>query len=404
MKKIELLAPAGDKERMLAAIHFGADAIYFAGKKYGLRAFAGNFELDEIKEAVELCHSHNVKAYITLNILAHNIDFEGLIEYIKYLESVHVDGVIVSDLGIATYVKKYSNISLHVSTQANVTNKETALIWKSLGADRLVLARELSIKEIKEIKEAVGDEVEIETFVHGAMCVSYSGRCLLSNYLTNRDSNKGACAQPCRWEYTLLRKRLNDEGEDYIPIEEDERGTYILNSQDLCLVNYIKELVDAGISSLKIEGRMKTAYYVGSVVNTYRRAIDNFYNNKEADFNYVEELEKTSNRSFTTGFYFEKQNSINLESSKYQQTHEFVAVVLEDSKDGYVLVEQRNKFSKGEELEILSTGESFNKTFIVDEIIDENNEVIYVVKRVQQHVKLKLDYPLFKGDILRRKI
>ena len=229
MKKIELLAPAGDKERLLAAIHFGADAVYFAGKKYGLRAFADNFTEEEILEAINLCHQNNVKAYITINVLAHNHDFEGLKEYLKYLESCKVDGVIVNDLGIASYVKIYTNLALHVSTQANVTNKEAAKLWVSLGAERLVLARELTLKEIKDIKDAVGENIEIETFVHGAMCVSYSGRCLLSNYLTNRDSNKGACAQPCRWDYVMYRKEPNNPNGVYLPIEEDERGTYILN-------------------------------------------------------------------------------------------------------------------------------------------------------------------------------
>ena len=404
MAKIELLAPAGDKERLLAAIHFGADAVYFAGKKYGLRAFADNFSLDEIKEAIDLCHANNVKAYITINVLAHNEDFNGLEEYLKYLESCKVDGVIVNDLGIAMYVKKYTNIPLHVSTQANITNKESAKIWVSLGAERLVLARELSLQEIKDIKEAVGENVEIETFVHGAMCVSYSGRCLLSNYLTGRDSNKGACAQPCRWDYVMYRKHIDGNNVDYLPIEEDERGTYILNSKDLCLVNYIKELSEAGITSLKVEGRMKSAYYVATVINTYRRAIDNLYNDKEPDFNYVEELEKTSNRSFTTGFYFGSKDNINLDSSKYKQTYDFIAVVAEDSKDGYVLIEHRNKFKLGDELEILSSTSSFNKTLVLTDIKDEKGNNVEEVKRVKERVYIKTDLPLLKGDILRKKL
>ena len=404
MAKIELLAPAGDKERLLAAIHFGADAVYFAGKKYGLRAFADNFSLDEIKEAIDLCHANNVKAYITINVLAHNEDFNGLEEYLKYLESCKVDGVIVNDLGIAMYVKKYTNIPLHVSTQANITNKESAKIWVSLGAERLVLARELSLQEIKDIKEAVGENVEIETFVHGAMCVSYSGRCLLSNYLTGRDSNKGACAQPCRWDYVMYRKHIDENNVDYLPIEEDERGTYILNSKDLCLVNYIKELSEAGITSLKVEGRMKSAYYVATVINTYRRAIDNLYNDKEPDFNYVEELEKTSNRSFTTGFYFGSKDNINLDSSKYKQTYDFIAVVAEDSKDGYVLIEHRNKFKLGDELEILSSTSSFNKTLVLTDIKDEKGNNVEEVKRVKERVYIKTDLPLLKGDILRKKL
>lgn len=404
MKKFELLAPAGDKERLENAIRFGADAVYFAGKKFGLRAFADNFDEQGILDAINLCHKNNVKAYITVNVLAHNDDFNDLKDYLIYLEQCKVDGVIVNDLGIASYVKKYTNIPLHVSTQANVTNKESAKMWVSLGATRLVLARELSLKEIKEIKEAVGENIELETFVHGAMCVSYSGRCLLSNYLTNRDSNRGECSQPCRWDYTIFRKHLNDEGGDYLPIEEDERGTYILNSKDLCLINYLKELSEAGISSLKVEGRMKSAYYVATVINAYRRAIDNFYSNTKPNFNYIEELEKTSNRSFTTGFYFKGEDTINLVSSKYNQTYDFIASVLEDNKDGYVLVEHRNKFKVGDELEILSPNETFNKTFIVEEIKDEDGNYLQEVKRVKQHVYIRTDLPLTKGDILRKKI
>ena len=404
MKKIELLAPAGDRERLETAIHFGADAIYFAGKKYGLRAFADNFDEQGIKDAIEFCHNHNVKAYITINVLAHNEDFNGLKEYLEYLESCHVDGVIVNDLGIAAYVKKYTQIPLHVSTQANVTNKESALIWVSLGAERLVLARELSLREIKDIKDAVGDNIEIETFVHGAMCVSYSGRCLLSNYLTNRDSNKGACSQPCRWEYIMYRKHQDGLGGDYLPIEEDERGTYILNSKDLCLINHLKDLSEAGISSLKVEGRMKSTYYVATIINAYRRAIDDLYNNREPSFNYIEEVEKSSNRAFTTGFYYSSKDLINLESSKYQQTHDFIATVVEDSKDGKVLIEHRNKFKLGDELEILSPTSSFNKKLILDEITDEKGQSLEEVKRVKQRVYIKTDLVLTKGDILRKKI
>lgn len=404
MRKIELLAPAGDRERLETAVHFGADAVYFAGKKYGLRAFADNFDEEGIKNAIDYCHEHNVKAYITINVLAHNEDFEGLVEYLQYLESCKVDGVIVNDLGIATYVKKYTNLSLHVSTQANITNKESAKLWVSLGAERLVLARELSLKEIREIKDAVGENVEIETFIHGAMCVSYSGRCLLSNYLTNRDSNKGECAQPCRWDYALYRKHATDESEEFLPFEEDSRGTYILNSKDLCLILYIKDLIDAGITSFKVEGRMKSTYYVANVINTYRRAIDNFYNNKEADFDYITELEKCSNRAFTTGFYFGSNDNINLASSKYKQTYDFMAVVAEDSKDGKVLIEHRNKFKKGDELEILSATSSFNKTLIIDQIIDEEGNEVEEVKRVKQRVYVKTDLPLQKGDILRKKL
>lgn len=404
MKKLELLAPVGDRERLETAVYFGCDAVYFAGKRFGLRAFGNNFEEDEIKDAVTFAHKHNVKVYITVNILAHNTDFVGLLDYLKYLDSVHVDGVIVSDLGIANMVVNNTNLELHVSTQANITNKESAKMWVKLGAKRLVLARELTIEEVREIKEAVGEDIDIECFCHGAMCISYSGRCLLSNYFVGRDSNRGACAQPCRWNYAL--KSLYDQNnmEDEFPIQEDARGTYILNSKDMCLIEHIKELAEAGVTSFKIEGRMKSPYYVATTVNAYRRAIDNYLNKKDADFNYVEELEKSSHRLFTTGFYFRADDKTNLVSSTPVQSHEFTAIVLEDAKDGQVKVQMRNKFLKGDELEVLAPNDCFNKKFIVNEIIDENGELLEDVHKATQIVTLTCDLPLKKNDILRKKV
>ncbi len=404
MKKIELLAPVGDKERLEAAVHFGADAVYFGGKKFGLRAFASNFEELQIKDAVEYCHARDVKVYVTVNILAHNEDFEGMVDYLKSLDEIGVDGVIVSDLGIASLVKKYTNLELHVSTQANVTNIYSAKVWVELGAKRLVLARELNIDEIKQIKEYVGNDIDIECFCHGAMCISYSGRCLLSNYFLGRDSNRGQCAQPCRWKYSI--QPLNDQNNDLVdkyPIEEDSRGTYILNSKDMCLIEHVKELSEAGINSFKVEGRMKSTYYVATVINAYRRAIDNYLNNKEKDFDYIEELKKTSNRSFTTGFYFNSDQKTNKESALLEQTYDFVALVLEDSKDGKVLVELRNKFSVGDELEILSNTDSFNKTIKVDVIEDEAGNHIDIARKVKQRLYLNTDFELKKFDILRKK-
>lgn len=395
MKKIELLAPVGDKERLEAAVHFGADAVYFGGKKFGLRAFASNFEELQIKDAVEYCHARDVKVYVTVNILAHNEDFEGMIDYLKSLDEIGVDGVIVSDLGIASLVKRYTNLELHVSTQANVTNIYSAKVWVELGAKRLVLARELNIDEIKQIKEYVGNDIDIECFCHGAMCISYSGRCLLSNYFLGRDSNRGQCAQPCRWKYSI--QPLNDQNNDLVdkyPIEEDSRGTYILNSKDMCLIEHVKELSEAGINSFKVEGRMKSTYYVATVINAYRRAIDNYLNNKEKDFDYIEELKKTSNRSFTTGFYFNSDQKTNKESALLEQTYDFVALVLEDSKDGKVLVELRNKFSVGDELEILSNTDSFNKAIKVDVIEDEAGNHIDIARKVKQRLYLNTDFEL----------
>lgn len=402
MKKIELLAPAGDFERLVTAIHFGADAVYFAGKKFGLRAFASNFDEEEIIKAINYAHERNVKVYITVNILAHNEDFVGLIDYLKFLDKEGADGVIVSDIGIASLVKEYTNLELHVSTNANITNLHSAKMWVKLGAKRLVLARELSLKEIKEIKNEVGENIDLECFGHGAMCISYSGRCLLSNYLTGRDSNKGECAQPCRWQYALGVK--NDiEETNYFPILEDGKGTYILNSKDICMIEHIKELAQAGVTSLKVEGRMKTNYYVATVINAYRRAIDEYYKNLKPSFNYLKEVRKTSNRDFTTGFYFENNSKENLNTSKQSETHKYIAVVLESLDNGYVLVEHRNKFLLGDELEILSSGENFNKKIIVEDIIDCENNHLKEVKKIKQHVYIKCPYKLNKYDILRKK-
>ncbi len=403
-KKIELLAPVGDRERLEAAIHYGADAVYFAGKKFGLRAFANNFDEEGIKDAVDYAHNHNVKVYVTVNILAHNPDFEGLVDYLKSLENSKVDGVIVSDLGIASLVKENTSLELHVSTQANITNIYSAKMWVKLGAKRLVLARELSLEEVKEIKDAVGEDIDIECFCHGAMCISYSGRCLLSNYFVGRDSNKGECVQACRWNYALTSKNEESIKNEYFPIEEDARGTYILNSKDMCLVEHIKELSDAGIHSFKVEGRMKSTYYVATVINCYRRAIDNILNNKEPDFNYIEELKKSSNRSFTTGFYFKSDQKTYLESSRLSQSHDFIAMCVEDSKDGYAIVELRNKFLVGDEIEILSNNENFNKKFIIEEILDEKGNKIEEAKKVKQKLYVKCPYNLTKYDILRKKI
>ena len=402
MKKLELLAPVGNYERLEAAINYGADAVYFGGTRFGLRAFANKFDEELMTKAVNFCHENGVKAYITVNILAHNADFEGLVDYLKFLESIKVDALIVSDLGIASLVKKYTNLELHVSTQANITNKFSAMEWVKLGAKRLVLARELSLPEIKEIKEYVGNDVDIECFVHGAMCISYSGRCQLSNYFTGRDSNKGACAQPCRWNYAIYSKNEESDLNEYYPIEEDERGTYILNSKDLCLINHIKELADAGITSFKIEGRMKSSYYVANITNAYRRALDAIERGEEVSEEIYNETFKSSHRNYATGFYFGKPEQ-NLETSMPVATHEFVAVVLEDAKDGKVFVEMRNRFEKGDELEVLSPNETFNKKIIVSKMANEQGEEIEVAKNVQEKLWIETNLPLKTGDILREK-
>lgn len=399
---LELLSPAGNMEKLKTAFRFGADACYMAGKKFGLRAFSGNFEEDELKEATEYAHSLKKKIYITVNIVAHNEDFDGLKEYLIYLQDIKVDGIIVSDIGVMNVAREFApDLDIHVSTQANVTNKYTAKFYCDLGVKRLVLARELSIGEIKEIREYIPKEVEIETFVHGAMCISYSGRCLLSNYLTNRDSNRGACVQACRFEYSICEK--SRQGEHY-DIQEDERGTYILNSKDLCMIRYIDELVRAGVTSFKIEGRMKSSYYVATVTNAYRRAIDDYLSGNQLDESLVEELEKTSHRRYTTGFYFDAKDREYLLSSMPIQTHEFMAIVRDNWKDGYVLIEQRNRFKVGDILEVLSPNETFNFQIEVGEMLDEKDNVVEDASKVQQILKLKTNIQLKNGDILRKRI
>ena len=401
---IELLAPVGNMEKLKTAIYFGADACYFAGKQFGLRAFSDNFDLDEMKVAVDYCHSHNVKAYITINILAKNSDFAELKNYVKHLEKIGVDAVIVSDIGVIDFIRKHApKLVIHVSTQANVTNKYSARFLVDMGVKRIILARELSLEEIKEIRDFIPEDIELETFVHGAMCISYSGRCLLSNYLTGRESNRGACVQACRWEYAIREKHRKG---DYYEIQEDDRGTYILNSKDMCMIEHIDKIRDAGVVSFKIEGRMKSPYYVATVVNAYRRAIDKMNNSNKytCDKELIDELEKASHRRYTTGFFLGEPNKEYLESSMPVQTHEFMAVVLEDQKDGKVLVEMRNRFKVGETLEILSPNDTFNQQIIIEKMVDENGDEVLDANQVQQKLYISTNINLKAGDILRKKI
>lgn len=397
---MELLSPAGNMEKLKAAIYFGADAVYVSGKKFGLRAFAGNFDENELKEAANFVHEKGKKIYVTVNIVAHNSDFNGLEGYLKYLEEIGIDAIIASDIGIISFAKQYApKLEIHVSTQANVTNKFDAKFFADFGAKRIVLARELSIDEIKEIRQFLPKEVELEAFVHGAMCISYSGRCLLSNYLTGRDGNRGACVQACRWEYTICEKSRGGEGYE---IQEDNRGTYILNSKDLNMIEHLKELEEAGVSSFKIEGRMKSSYYVANITNAYRRALDAIERGEEVSEEIYNETFKSSHRNYATGFYFGKPEQ-NLETSMPVATHEFVAVVLEDAKDGKVFVEMRNRFGKGDELEVLSPNETFNKKIIVSKMTNEQGEEIEVAKNVQEKLWIETNLPLKTGDILREK-
>ncbi len=395
---MELLAPAGNFEKFLTALHFGADAVYLAGGRFGLRAFAGNFTNEEIEKAVEIAHERGKKVYITLNIIAHDKDFEGLKDYLKFLESAKVDAVIVADLGMLQFIRVHAPmLNVHVSTQANIINSYSANLMAELGAKRLILARELSLEEIKKIRQSVSPKVEIEVFVHGAMCMAYSGRCLLSNYLTGRDSNHGECVQACRWKYLVREVNRDDE----LEVQEDEKGSYIFNSKDLNMLPYLGELKEIGVDSVKIEGRMKSVYYVATVVNAYRRALDMLP--KKPTDELCRELMKASHRKYTTGFYFGDEGKQYTEDSMPIQESDFIAVVSSDAKDGVVEVEMRNKFSVGDELEVLSPDKNlFNKKFVVEKITNPAGESLQSAKVVQEKVKIPCSLPLKAGDILRK--
>lgn len=405
MDKIELLAPAGDFEKLKTALHFGADAVYFAGKNYGLRAFGTNFENQDLKKTVEYVHSFGKKAYVTINIYARDKDFDNLANYLKELENAKVDAVLVSDMGVLNFVKEHSNLTIHISTQANTTNKYAVEAYKNMGASRVVLARELNLDEIASIHKH-NPEVELEAFVHGAMCISYSGRCLLSNYLTGRDSNHGECVQACRWKYFVTEESRPD---DKLEIKEDEHGTYIFNSKDMCLIEYLDKIADAGVVSFKVEGRMKSPYYVATVINAYRRAIDLLYKCQKENIKYqvpaelINELNKASHRKYTTGFMIDNgQIKQNLESASQMQESKFMAIVL-DVKDGKILVEQRNKFDCGDTLEVLSPNLPINHKLVVEKLADQEDNYIDEAKMVQQKVWIfgKTD-GIQIGDILRK--
>lgn len=402
-KKIELLAPAGDMEKFYTCIKFGADAVYLAGKKYGLRAYSGNFSDKQIAECCDYAHKHGVKVYVTVNIFAKEDDFVDLADYLRVLQSAGVDAIIVSDLGILSVARAVTpNLTLHISTQASITNSKAVSFLANAGAKRVVLARECSLEDIKRIVSATG--VETETFVHGAMCVSMSGRCLLSNYYTGRKSNNGECVQACRWLYNARPLEISpcDRPDDTLVLTEDERGSYLLNSKDLNMINHLPDLIDAGITSLKIEGRMKSPYYVATVVNAYRRAIDDYYAGKEFSPLLAVDLDKASHREYTTGFYYDEQERQNYASSRAMGTAEFIAVVI-SSNGSTATVEMRNKFCVGDVLEILSPNENFNKSFTLTSIANENFEQTDTAKIVQHKYTVNCPFTLECGDILRRK-
>ncbi len=395
---MELLAPAGNYEKFLTALHFGADAFYMAGGRFGLRAFAGNFTDKEMESAVKLAHENHKKIYVTLNIIAKDKDFDGMKEYLDFLVKIKVDAVIVADIGVLMFVRKNApSLPVHVSTQANIINSYSANLMAELGAKRLILARELSLKEIAEIRKTVPKDIEIEVFVHGAMCMAYSGRCLLSNYLTGRDSNHGECVQACRWKYYVREVSRDDE----LEVQEDKNGTYIFNSKDLNMLEHLQDLKDIGVDSVKIEGRMKSSYYVATVVNAYRQAIDMLP--KKPSKELCAELEKASHRMYTTGFYYEEKDKQFLENSSPVQESEFMALVTQDCDGKEVEVEMRNKFSIGDVLEVLSPNiKILNKKITIEKITNSQGMEVDSAKVVQEKIKIPCKLPLKVGDILRK--
>ncbi len=403
MNKLELLAPAGDFEKLKTAFYFGADAAYVGGKSLTLRAYAGNFDDAEMERAVKYAHERGKKLYVAVNILARNADLAKAAEYFAFLQSIGADGTIVSDLGLMNVLKKAApKLPLHVSTQASALNAETVKFYADLGAKRVVLARELSLEETAQIHAYV-PETELEAFAHGAMCIAYSGRCLLSSYFTGRDSNRGECAQPCRWSYEL-RERGSDGA--YFPVEEDGRGTYILNSKDLNMADHLDEMAKSGITSFKVEGRMKSSYYIATVINAYRRAIDAFLA-EGAEYKknplFQGELVKTAHRAFTVAYALGKrEDTVNTEDSQSRGERKFVATVLEyDGQRGRALIEMRNRFGKGDILEVLSPHDTLNERIRVEGLTDEDGNEVADAKIVQQKLWLHTDVRLSAGDILR---
>ncbi len=397
---MELLSPAGDKDKLIMAIEYGADAVYLASTRFGLRTFAGNFDLNGLKWAVDYAHAHNVKVYVTVNIIPHESDLADLPEYIKYLAKIKVDAVIVADLGVISIVKRTApKMPIHVSTQANITNSESAKVFIELGATRLILAREMTLSEIKELRSKIPANIELEAFCHGAMCISYSGRCLLSNFFTGRDANRGACVQACRWNYAI--REINKEQE--YPIEEDNHGTYILNSKDLCMIEYLDKLRDAGVTSIKIEGRMKTEYYVANITNAYRQALNYLETHKtyKLPASIKNEVYKSSHRDYSCGFYFGDPKQ-SLDSSLPEADYDFSAVVLEDSTSGRAKVEMRNRFSANSTLELLSKTQN-NAIININKIEDLDGNELSECKIPKQQVYIYTDTPLKKYEILRRK-
>jgi len=406
MKKPELLCPASSLEVLKTAVNFGADAVYIGGEVYGLRAKAKNFSHEDMIEGVKYAHAHNVRVFVTANILAHNADLAGVRKYFEELKEVGMDALIIADPAIFTIAKEVlPDTEIHISTQANNTNYGTFNFWWNLGAKRVVTARELSLKEIKEIRDNIPDDMEIETFVHGAMCISYSGRCLLSSFMTGRDSNKGACTHPCRWQYAVVEEKRPGE---YMPVYENERGTYIFNSKDLCMIDHIPELILSGVDSLKIEGRMKTALYVATVARTYRMAIDDFFEDpekyKENIPKYIELMSQGIYRQYTTGFFFGKpdENSQVYDKNDYEHSYTYLGIIGDVDEDGMCHFEQRNKFSIGDEIEVMKPDGRDIKVK-VSKMMDEEGNEVESAPHPKQKLKVYLDGQAEVGDLIRMK-
>ena len=406
MRNIELLVPASSLEVLKIAVVFGADAVYIGGEAFGLRAKAKNFTHEDMAEGIAFAHEHGVKVYVTVNILAHNDDLPGVREYLQELKELKPDALIIADPGIFTYAREICpEIECHISTQANNTNYETYRFWYRLGAKRVVTARELSLKEIREIRANIPDDMEIETFIHGAMCISYSGRCLLSNYLVGRDANQGACTHPCRWKYSVVEEKRPGE---YMPVYENERGTYIFNSKDLCMIEHIPELIDSGIDSFKIEGRMKTALYVATVARTNRKAIDDYLESpelyrKNMDW-YLDQISNCTYRQFTTGFFFGKpdENTQIYDTNTYIKEYTYLGIVGEQNAQGLYHIEQRNKFSVGETIEVMRPNGD-NILVTVKRITDERGVDMESAPHPKQQLYIDLGVKLEQYDVLRRK-
>lgn len=407
MKRPEILSPAGNFEKMKAAILYGADAVYLAGRVFGMRAAADNFSIDELKEAVEYAHGRGVKVYLTVNTMPREDEYPALVEYFEQLGDIAVDALIVADIGVLTLARKMlPGKDLHISTQANTVSSATCLAWQALGATRVVLARELTLEEIKAIRRNIPDELELECFVHGSMCVSYSGRCLLSNHMIGRDANRGMCAQPCRWNYKVRSVEIVEEKrpETVLPLEEINGETFIMSSRDTCTIEHIPELCEAGINSFKIEGRMKSAYYTAVVTNTYKMALDSYFSgNYEYNPDWYRELESVSHRDYESGYYFTDSHAdANIASTTgYIKDKAYLAVVVSyDKESGEALLSQRNKMCVGESAELLTPGKC-GKSFTVGELFDEDKNPIEGTSHPYMNFYMKLPFEAKPGDIIR---